>query len=250
MVISSREIRSRARAALKDKWGVSLALSFVAGVLGAESFILPVPAFSFSAQTAQFGSGRLFSFFPLRQFLSVKFLPVILVVVCCLCVVRLFAGSAARLGGSLYYIRLLRAETPGFSTLFQRFSIFGRAVGLRLYTLLFIFLWSLALAVPGIVAAFRYAMAPYLMAEHPEMGIREAVNVSKKIMLGHKKELLMLYLSFFGWALLAVLSCGVGFLWLGPYVQAAVAEFYLEVSYQRADASGALRPRGKKIKRH
>lgn len=51
--------------------------------------------------------------------------------------------------------------------LFSRFSIWGKALGLRLMTGLLIFLWTLLLIIPGIIAAYRYALAPYLMAENP-----------------------------------------------------------------------------------
>jgi uncharacterized membrane protein len=39
----------------------------------------------------------------------------------------------------------------------------------------------------------------------------------------------MLDLSFFGWSILAILSLGVGFLWLNPYQNAAHAAFYREL---------------------
>lgn len=107
-----------------------------------------------------------------------------------------------------------------------------KALGLKLFMFLFIFLWTLLLIVPGIVAAYRYAMAPYLMAQNPGMGIREAVNLSKQMMQGNKGRLFSLHLSFIGWALLAGLTLGLGLLWLNPYVKASEAAFYLNVSGQ------------------
>lgn len=135
--------------------------------------------------------------------------------------------SALMLGHNLFYISLCnnRAE---LSNLFARFRIFFKAWGLTLFMALFIWLWALLLFVPGIIASFRYAMAPYLMAQHPEMGIREAVNESKRLMAGHKWRFFCLQLSFIGWAILSALSFGIGYLWLIPYMQSAFAAFYLD----------------------
>ena len=46
------------------------------------------------------------------------------------------------------------------------------------------------------------------------------------MMKGHKFDLFYLYLSFIGWFILSILTCGVGFIWLIPYVQMSVAAFY------------------------
>ena len=97
------------------------------------------------------------------------------------------------------------------------------------------FLWSLLFIVPGIIASYRYALAPYLMAENPDMGVMEAIARSKELMNGSKWRLFCLQLSFIGWNLLCVLTLGIGYLWLTPYQNAAEAAFYLEVT-GRADA--------------
>jgi len=142
-------------------------------------------------------------------------------------------GSAADLGRRNYYIRLCKEEGAGFSDLFSRFEILLKALGLRLYMGLFIFLWSLLLGFPGIIAAYRYSMAPYLMAQDENLGIREAVRKSKALMKGNKGRLFGLHLSFIGWGILCCLSLGVGLLWLNPYIAASEAAFYLTVSGQQ-----------------
>ena len=93
-----------------------------------------------------------------------------------------------------------------------------------------IFLWTLLFIVPGIVAAFRYAMAPYVLAEHPELTASEAIEKSKQMMAGNKGRLFCLQLSFIGWFLLACLTWGVGFFFLAPYTKAAETGFYLDLT--------------------
>ncbi len=89
-----------------------------------------------------------------------------------------------------------------------------------------VLLWSCLLIIPGIVMSFAYAMTPYILEEHPEISPWDASTRSREMMKGHKFDLFYLYLSFIGWFFLAILTAGIGFLWLEPYVSASVAGFY------------------------
>ena len=92
-----------------------------------------------------------------------------------------------------------------------------------------VFLWSLLLIIPGIIKWFSYAMTPFILEENPELSASEAIHRSRMMMRGHKFDLFYLYLSFIGWFILCILTAGIGFLWLGPYVDTALAAFYEEV---------------------
>ncbi|MGN0187254.1 MAG: DUF975 family protein [Paludibacteraceae bacterium] len=48
-------------------------------------------------------------------------------------------------------------------------------------------------------------------------------------MSGHKMKLFLLDLSFIGWGILCVLTFGIGFLWLAPYISVSHAHFYEEL---------------------
>lgn len=100
-----------------------------------------------------------------------------------------------------------------------------KLAGMFLYGLK-IFLWTLLFFIPGLVMCFAYAMTPYILEEHPEIGAWDASTRSREMMKGHKFDLFYLYLSFIGWFILAMLTMGIGFLWLSPYVEAAKAAFY------------------------
>ncbi|MBO4536258.1 MAG: DUF975 family protein [Bacteroidales bacterium] len=98
---------------------------------------------------------------------------------------------------------------------------------------LFVFLWSLLLVIPGIIKALAYAMTPYILVENPEIPAYDAIKLSEKMMMGHKWELFVLYLSFIGWFLLACLTFGIGFLWLTPYIEMSVCEFYEDLKAEQ-----------------
>jgi len=80
--------------------------------------------------------------------------------------------------------------------------------------------------VPGVIKSFSYSMAPFILADNPGMKPLKAITASKRMMKGYKWRFFCLQFSFIGWACLAVLSVGIGFLWLYPYVYVSMAEFY------------------------
>lgn len=92
---------------------------------------------------------------------------------------------------------------------------------------LFTMLWSFLFIVPGIIKAYEYWMIPYLLAEDPEMGYREAFERSKEMMYGHKLDTFMLECSFFGWYIVSVFTCGIlGIFYVIPYANLTRAELY------------------------
>ncbi len=92
-----------------------------------------------------------------------------------------------------------------------------------------IWLWALLFIIPGIIKAYSYAMTPFILVDHPEISISEAIQQSRLMMKGHKFDLFYLQLTFIGWGLLCLLTAGIGFLWLTPYMQTSTAAFYYDL---------------------
>ncbi len=79
----------------------------------------------------------------------------------------------------------------------------------------------------GLIAiTLRYSQTFFLIADNPALGPLTAIRESKRIMIGKKWKLFCLYLRFIGWALLALLTCGIGYLWVWPYMMTSSARFY------------------------
>lgn len=124
------------------------------------------------------------------------------------------------------YLKLTQHMTPEVAELFAHFNKFWAAFKVTFLTGLFTFLWSLLLVIPGIIKAYSYSMAMYILAENPEIGALEAIDRSKAMMDGHKMELFVLNLSFIGWYLLCAVTFGIAAIWVTPYVSATTANFY------------------------
>ena len=102
-----------------------------------------------------------------------------------------------------------------------------------LLTDVFIVLWSLLFLIPGIIKCFSYAMTPYILVEHPEMSVNKAIDESIYLMDGHKFDYFYLALSFIGWIILSIMSFGIGFIWLIPYMQTTMAAFYADLKKEK-----------------
>ena len=100
-----------------------------------------------------------------------------------------------------------------------------------------VMLWMCLFIIPGFIMALAYAMTPYILEEHPEIGIWEASTRSREMMRGHKFDLFYLELSFIGWVLLGALTCGIGMLWVSPYMSAALAAFYNDLKAEQGEAA-------------
>lgn len=133
------------------------------------------------------------------------------------------------LGFIIFSLALSRKEDATFNQLFEGFKNFGTAIGTYLLMMLFIFLWALLLYIPGIIAAISYSQAFYILAEDDSVGAMEAIDKSKAMMYGYKAKYFWLMCRFIGWALLCILTLGIGFLWLGPYMQISFAKFYDDI---------------------
>lgn len=141
-------------------------------------------------------------------------------------IISLIISGPLNLGAALYFLKLTRGHNPQLEDIFSGFKNFGNAFLLNLLTWIFIFLWSLLLVVPGIIAAISYTMSYYIMNENPGMSSTEALRASKELMRGNKGKFFVFFISFIGWFILSILTLGIGLLWLGAYYNTAKANFY------------------------
>ena len=147
----------------------------------------------------------------------------------------LIISGPLELGLLLFFLKFIRNEPVEFSTGFKGFNNFLNALSVYLLRLLFIVLWTMLFIIPGIIKYFSYSQAMYILADNPKMGASQAITKSRKMMDGAKSKLFGLYFSFIGWALLCLLTFGIGFLWLIPYIHTASANFYEDIKKNYID---------------
>ena len=124
------------------------------------------------------------------------------------------------------YLDVIAGGTPQAGHAFTGFDDFWAAFKVTFLVGLYTFLWSLLFVIPGIVKTFSYSMSMYILAENKGKSARECIAESKAMTNGHKMELFVLSLSFFGWILLGCITLGIAFIWVNPYMLATTANAY------------------------
>lgn len=77
------------------------------------------------------------------------------------------------------------------------------------------------------------AMSFFLMLDFPGKSGKETLQLCWRVMKGNRGRLFLLELSFLPLMLLCILSFGIGFLWLEPYMQMTYAHFFLDLMNPR-----------------
>ncbi len=134
------------------------------------------------------------------------------------------------LGLTKYFLMFSKSQKPDIVNLFDGYKYsFDTSIFASILVSIYTFLWSLLLIVPGIIKKYAYSMTIFIIADEPNISANEAIKKSEAMMKGYKWNYFLLQLSFIGWSLLAIFTCGIGYLWLTPYMQTACSHFYLKV---------------------
>ena len=202
------ELRAQARERLEGQWGTFVLMTFLMLVI---QTILQIPGYIGSLLEILSPENVLasLSFSNISNILSLLALPL-------------------SWGLTVSLLRNHREESVDLENLFDGFrgGRYTRVFCALFLVQLFTFLWTLLLIIPGIMKAFSYALTPYILLDEPELTARQAITRSCEIMQGRRWKLFCLYLSFIGWGILSILTFGIGFLWLAPYMNASIAAFY------------------------
>ena len=134
--------------------------------------------------------------------------------------------SAFSLGMVNVYLTIADNNTIKVSDVFSGFKDFWAAFKVVFLVGLFTFLWSLLFIVPGIIKSYSYSMSLYILSEDKSKSALQCIRESKEITNGHKMDLFVLRLSFLGWIILGVITCGIANIYVTPYMCTTYANAY------------------------
>lgn len=146
----------------------------------------------------------------------------------------IFGGPIA-FGFTTYFIKISRRQFADINQLFAGFKRFVDCFVAFILMLIIICLGLLFLIVPGIIAAIALSQTFRIMYDDPNMKPVDALRASHEMMIGHRMDYFILILSFTGWALLSLLTLGLGFLALIPYASTAMTLFYNDLTKHTAN---------------
>lgn len=234
---SSAELKQMARDNLAGKWGIAVGFTVLEILLTIALSIITTP---FSVNSTPIG---------LAIYLLVSL------------ILGLLIGLISA-GSCYFYLNICRGREYGIGDLFAAFKMHPDRfliVSLILTGVQYIFeipvliasftvtnenmlyfniinlICTIAACIVSIILSLHFALSTYLLLDFPEMGAIASMKLSTKLMRGNKGRYFYLCFSFLGWTLLAVLSCGIGLLWVYPYSSMTYTYFYTDVLEQLDD---------------
>ncbi len=153
-----------------------------------------------------------------------------------------------QLGLTMVFLNIFRKRATNPMEIFYGFEFLLKAVVLQIWMGLLIGLQTLCFVIPGVIAAIRYSLAFFILADNPRKRPLVCITESKFLMQGNKMKMFKLILSFFGiyalavtpmalamnffptdnWMVyqLVILATGMLPCFIEPYVQVTMAAFY------------------------
>ncbi len=197
-ITENRILMAQARESLKGKWGLAIGTYIVFMLIMFAIQLIPIAGF----------------------------------------IISFLITGAMSLGLAIFTLSLSRKQDAKLSQIFEGFQKFGVALGAYILMGILVILWMLLLIIPGIIAALAYSQTFYIIAENDSIGPLQAITKSKEMMKGNKWKYLCLGLRFIGWGLLCILTLGIGFLWLAPYIMVSLAQFYDDIAKEDSTVEG------------
>jgi len=222
-------LKTNARAALKKNYVnvviASLIFAFISGAFGSSS--------AGNRGASSFTAGNLS-----KDFIS--FLTMILGIIIIIGIIgillTIFVFNPLKVGVQKFFIEN-HYSNSGLSSLLWAFKTnYSNTVKTMFLMQVYLFLWSLLFAIPGIIKSYSYRLVPYILADNPDMNSDDAITLSREMMNGQKFEVFVLDLSFFLWWILSSITFNiVGILYVFPYIYATDTELYLAIKNGSVD---------------
>lgn len=229
---SSKELKALAREALLGQYGSLIGAMFLLGMFSVILESVPVTITRNREDTTSL----------IIQFVVTLIISVLVYLL--------------QIGMTVIVLHMTRRQTYSLSNLFytfrahpDRFIIvsviqIGISMILQIPAYIFLFLYPgdtikrvllyLLLLLAGSIVSFivllGFTLADLLLIDNENLGAIDAIRQSWAMMHGNKGRFFYLQISFFGLALLCILTLGIGMLWLYPYMMTTEAFFYLDLT--------------------
>ncbi len=254
MKTTSAELKKRAKARLKGRYGMCVGTEFILYAVMSVFFLIYMVIMLFMgvANEALFTGGSEFGVGFIMMQIVVIFFSIIL-----MAAIGLLMPGILKL-----YYNISTEQNPGFSDLlfglknkplkFLGLYFVQLIIGLICaipYIVVFVVaiitdympvmivlmvLMYFVLLAGAIITSIYLSQSMYILMEDTDKGVLQSVRESVEMMRGNKGRLFYIYLSFTGMVFLGYLSMGIGFLWIIPYIHATFTEFYLDLKAEQA----------------
>jgi len=192
--MENNQIMKEAQESLKGKWGISIAVCLIAGVITIMITILGGYLIN------EDWGGNLLS---------------------------LFVTPPIGVGLALFFLNIHSGNKLEIRTIFNPFKeVWLNSVLAYFMMIVIIIIGSILFIIPGIIASLMFSQVFYIIAEDNKIDPYNALVKSKKMMEGNKWKLFKIMLIILLLAIVCILTLGIGFIWLAPYQNAVYSKFY------------------------
>ena len=139
---------------------------------------------------------------------------------------QFFFTGVFTFGITAFILTFVRLRKVRPELVLSGFELYFKCLLLSIVTTGLIILWAFLLVIPGIVAAYRYSQAYYILADDPTKGVMQCIQESKEMMRGNKMKRFLLDISFIGWYFLASIPVAILLAVLKPTLPAPVFILY------------------------
>ncbi|WP_456364339.1 DUF975 family protein [Priestia aryabhattai] len=91
-----------------------------------------------------------------------------------------------------------------------------------------------------IYKSLQYSLTPYIVAANEEITPQDALNESIRLTKGNVGKLFLLNLSFIGWIFLVPFTLGFLLIWLIPYYNTTLFQYYLSLEQDKEEEMQGL----------
>lgn len=223
MYKTSAQIKREAKNALQGRWGEAIILNLIPIIL--RIFLVLASIFFAWAARSTYQDGEWYT-----RIGNNALKPIVD-----------FVFAIIIMGISFTLLDLVRNKEETSLEAGQAFRLFNSndfvpIVLINLLMMIFTFLWSLLLFIPGIIKRYSYAQSNFIykdMSTHVDVKTMNAtafIDESRQLMNGHKGRLFWLDFSFIGWHILGGLTLGLAYIYITPYLETCYAAFYDDLS--------------------
>jgi len=201
--MTRKELKLKAKSQLQGNWG-----SAISGVL----IILIIEFFVNTLSNRVYNDLSLY--LVLSLILSMIYIP--------LC-----------LGMSILFLKIARNEDVGYLDVFLGYKNTWKVIGVTILSSIIIFLGYIFFVIPGIILSYMYSQIYFVLVDNPDIGVIECLRKSRELMVGEKLNFFVLELSFILWILLVLVTFGIASIYVMPYYETVLANFYIDIKRKK-----------------
>ena len=111
----------------------------------------------------------------------------------------LLMNGVIKLGEALYVLTFIRNRQVEYSSIFEGFQYYFKALLLFLVQVFIIAIWSMCFVIPGVLAALNFSQSFFIFADNPDKKIFEILAESKLRMFGNRMayfKLILVYIPY------------------------------------------------------